>query len=323
VLDWDRDAVDLAAVSSALNERQFDALEVLGIPDARVDRDLKTVELANDPEGPTTVGELKKMSRALSGRGIDLERLWRLASERRYQVDVRLSRRGSAGRIDALFSREGSMTAQAWASDADDARTDALTRTYSHSPHANKPLAAMQAHQQLPVFRSFLRERLPEYMIPAAFVLVDCLPRTPQGKLDRHALPSPDHARPELAGRYVGPRTPIEKRLVEIEEGLLGLSRIGVHDNFFTELGGHSLLATQLISRIRDALGVELGLRQIFDTPTVALLAEAVSASSGAAAMAAPPIRPASDRCPDIERLSDDEVESLLQGLIRERERHE
>ena len=110
--------------------------------------------------------------------------------------------------------------------------------------------------------RQFLKEKLPEYMIPSAFVRLLRLPLTPNGKVDRKALPAPDQTRPELEGvDYVAPQTPIEHHLVEIWKELLGLERVGIHDNFF-ELGGHSLLATQLVSRLRAGEeGVEIPLR--------------------------------------------------------------
>ena len=124
--------------------------------------------------------------------------------------------------------------------------------------------------------RQFVKEKLPEYMIPSAFVRLLRLPLTPNGKVDRKALPAPDQTRPELEGvDYVAPSTPIEEQLVEIWKQLLGLERVGIHDNFF-ELGGHSLLATQLVSRLRaaDKEGVEIPLRIVFESPTIAGIAD-------------------------------------------------
>jgi acyl-coenzyme A synthetase/AMP-(fatty) acid ligase len=123
--------------------------------------------------------------------------------------------------------------------------------------------------------RNYLKEKLPDPMVPSAFVLLDALPRTPHGKLDRRALPAPDQNRPELQSAFVAPRTPTEKLLAETWAGVLKLERIGIHDNFF-ELGGHSLLATQVISRLRDAFRVDLPLRSLFESPTVACLAERI-----------------------------------------------
>ena len=123
---------------------------------------------------------------------------------------------------------------------------------------------------------NFLRKTLPDYMLPPSFVFLDALPLTPAGKLDRLALPVPEHTRPEPDGDSVALRTPIEEALVGIWSQVLSVSKIGIEDDFFA-LGGHSLLATQVISRIRDAFHVELPLRDLFLNPTVAGLALAVA----------------------------------------------
>jgi len=123
--------------------------------------------------------------------------------------------------------------------------------------------------------RSYLQERLPEYMLPSIFIMIEEMPLTPNGKVDRRALPAPDGARPELEDLYVAPRTPVEEVLAQVWAEVLGLERVGVNDNFFA-LGGHSLLATQIISRVRDILQVELRLDRFFAAPTVSALAKAV-----------------------------------------------
>jgi len=140
--------------------------------------------------------------------------------------------------------------------------------------------------------RAGLKRELPDYMVPAAFVKLDSLPLTVSGKIDRRALPAPDGRQTELAGVFVAPRTPIEEALVGIWQQVLGLRQVGAEDNFF-ELGGHSLLATQLIARVREGFAVELPLRAVFDSPTVALLARAVEeALKTRAGVLPPPLKP-------------------------------
>jgi amino acid adenylation domain-containing protein len=123
--------------------------------------------------------------------------------------------------------------------------------------------------------RRFLGRELPDYMIPAAFVLVERLPLTPNGKIDYRVLPAPDGSRGERETAEVGPRTLTEAILCEIWAGLLQLDRVGVHDVFF-DLGGHSLLVMRMLLRIREALDVDLPLRRVFEGPTVAGIAAAV-----------------------------------------------
>jgi acyl-coenzyme A synthetase/AMP-(fatty) acid ligase/acyl carrier protein len=119
--------------------------------------------------------------------------------------------------------------------------------------------------------RAHLQRSLPEYMVPSAFVVLEALPLTPNGKVDRRALPAPgDDA--VIREVYVAPRTPTEEVLASIWCELLKLDRVGVHDNFFA-LGGHSLLGMRLIARIREKFAVELPLRALFETPTIARLA--------------------------------------------------
>jgi amino acid adenylation domain-containing protein len=121
--------------------------------------------------------------------------------------------------------------------------------------------------------RQFLKEKLPGYMVPSAYVVLDSLPLTPNGKVNRRALPAVDTLSLDPKEDYVAPRTTVEEKLARIWARVLGKQQIGIHDNFF-ELGGHSLLATQLTSRIRDAFQVELPVRHLFDAPTVATLAK-------------------------------------------------
>jgi amino acid adenylation domain-containing protein len=125
--------------------------------------------------------------------------------------------------------------------------------------------------------RRFLLEILPDYMIPSSFVFLDSFSLTPNGKIDRNALPSPDEARPQLNQNFVEPRTEIEELVAQGWREVLKLDKIGIHDNFF-ELGGHSLLATRVIARVRDAFNRDIPLREFFEAPTVAGLAMNVQA---------------------------------------------
>ncbi|NVJ28107.1 amino acid adenylation domain-containing protein, partial [Myxococcus sp. AM011] len=121
--------------------------------------------------------------------------------------------------------------------------------------------------------RSALLKRLPEYMVPSVFVPLEALPLTPSGKIARRLLPAPDAASLTDEATFVAPRTPTEEKLAELFRAVLNLPRVSVTDSFFA-LGGHSLLATQVVSRIRSTFNIELPLRELFEAPSVAQLAE-------------------------------------------------
>ncbi|HEY9832687.1 MAG TPA: amino acid adenylation domain-containing protein, partial [Stenomitos sp.] len=121
--------------------------------------------------------------------------------------------------------------------------------------------------------RRFLKKKLPDYMIPSAFVRLKTLPITPNGKVDHRALPAPDSARPELEKSFVAPRTSTEEVLAAIWADVLGLKQVGIHDNFF-ELGGHSLQAIQLVSKISVAINLDWSVKLLFSHPTIAELAD-------------------------------------------------
>ncbi len=137
-----------------------------------------------------------------------------------------------------------------------------------------------------------LKEQLPDYMIPSDFLMLESMPLTPNGKVDRKALPRPQRDRQSLAVEYMAPRNEIEETLVTIVAGLLHHEKVGVYDNFF-DLGGHSLLATQFMSRIRQTFDIELPLLTLFEKPTVAELADAVEVARASGIKAKPKIEKA------------------------------
>ena len=138
-------------------------------------------------------------------------------------------------------------------------------------------LVTSGAAPSVPDLRAFLKARLPEYMVPSAFVTMGALPLTSNGKIDRRALPAPESSG-LAASEHVAPRGPVEEAIASIFAEVLRVPRVGARDGFF-DLGGHSLLAVQAIGRIRDALGVDLPLRAVFEAPTVADLAARVSSA--------------------------------------------
>jgi len=195
-----------------------------------------------------------------------------------YQVKVR-GFRIETGEVEAALAAHPSVSQAvviAWKEHSSDASLVAYLVTASGEEEADSG--------QL---REFLRQKLPEYMVPSIFVNLDSLPLTPNGKVDRKALPSPSQTRPDLRAPYVAPRTPLELELAELCAQVLELENqndqpaVGVHDNFF-DLGGHSLLGTRLVFLLREKYGLEtaqLPLRALFEQPTVAHLAQIIDAT--------------------------------------------
>jgi len=155
-------------------------------------------------------------------------------------------------------------------------------------PGRKRLVAYVVGEAKVDDLRAHLRASLPEHMVPGAFVLLDRLPLTPSGKVDREALPAPERGAEE---RFVAPRTPVEAVLAGLWADVLRVDRVGARDNFF-ELGGHSLLATRVVSRVREVLGVEMPLRLLFEAPTVGDLAPRVEALRRSGAPVLPPVVP-------------------------------
>jgi amino acid adenylation domain-containing protein len=236
-------------------------------------------------------------------------RLYRTGDLARFREDGELEYLGRADeqvkvrgfRIE-LGEVEGALRRQAGVEDcAVVAREGRLVAYVAHGEGAAPAGAELKAA---------LRRELPEHMVPTAYVVLAKLPLSPSGKVDRRALPAPEGARTEERP-YVAPRTEAEEALAGLCAELLGLERVGVEDDFF-ELGGHSLLATQLLSRLRDAFGVELPLRALFESPTVAGLAAAVDAARGARRSREAEVQRLLEK---VEQLSPGEVRALLESM--------
>lgn len=179
---------------------------------------------------------------------------------------------------------------------------------------SEKRLIAYVVAKQKPVpdineLRSFLKTKLPDYMVPSAFVFPEALPLMPNGKVDRQTLPAPDKTRPGLEKTFVAPRTQVERLLADVWAEVLGLEEVGVYNNFF-DLGGHSLLAMQVISRVRAKFQIELPVRTLFQWPTIAEFASAlIQGQSGKEQDLARMVA-------ELEALSDRDAEHLLAEVM-------
>ncbi|MEG4277791.1 amino acid adenylation domain-containing protein [Microcoleus sp. MON1_C1] len=265
-LDWleENQNLTVSKVQQILLQNQLDVLRIANVPNARVTAAVKAAELLSVVDKFPTAGQLQKAVEKVEDLGVDPE-VW-YGLEVPYNVNISWSNSDSQGRYDVVFARGETR--------------DFVTETRSDNlrpwrSYANNPLQAKAARKLVPQLQAYLAEKLPEYMVPSAFVVLESLPVTPNGKVDRLALPAPEPIKLEWAGGYVAPQTSIEEVLVKIWVEVLGIKRVGIRDNFF-ELGGHSLLATQLVSRVRDAFAVELPLRRVFEAPTIAELSKIV-----------------------------------------------
>ncbi len=267
-IDWERERLTLCKLRQLVEQGQPEFLKVTGVPNARLIQDIQAIELLKRPEGMKTVGDLRKALQANPENGIDPEDLWVLGENLGYSIEIGWSDFGNDGRFDVVFK----------ANTAQKIVTSCAKRAIAFRPwrdYANNPQQEIFNSKFVLELRSYLREKLPEYMVPSDFLCLQTLPLTLNGKVDRRALPSPVRLRPEMTAKTVSPRTFIEEVLVNIWREVLNLERVGIGDNFF-DLGGHSLLVAQLFTRLQDTFPVELSLSDLLRSPTVSGLAKTI-----------------------------------------------
>jgi amino acid adenylation domain-containing protein len=275
-LGWEQERLSLSALRELLKDQTPDMLSITGVPNGRLQPDFKALELLSGMECPATVEGLGQALENDRDSGVEPEALWALGQELGYEVCIGWLASGASGKYDLLLKRSG-------VSKSNELLDFSPNETSTYRPwsdYANDPLQAEFTDKLLPVLRVLLQKRLPTYMMPSSMLLLDSLPLTPNGKLDRRALPDPGHDRPEVAGSFVPPQTEIEKTVAHIWQEVLGVEKVGLHDNFF-DLGGHSLLLVQLHTKLRKTFKTELSIIDLFSLPTVTSLVKTLGLEVG------------------------------------------
>jgi amino acid adenylation domain-containing protein len=264
-LDWAAASLSLNKLADLLRQTEGSNVIVTGIPNRPVLEAVEAVRLLAGEAGVTNVEELRAAVATHKGEGIEPEDLLLTATAAGYDAQLSWANSDERGNFDALITRRHGRPAH-FPPHGQDARA---TLKFFGNQFANEPARKSSFVSLVPRLRSYLRERLPDYMVPAAFVVLEELPLTAIGKIERKQLPPPERARPPLSSEFVAPRNAFEEKIARMWAEVLGIDRVGINDDFF-ELGGHSLLATQILSRMRESFGSELTFQQFFASPTIA-----------------------------------------------------
>ena len=280
-VDWKTDVGSFIEFESALGARRWRAVRLCMIPNGRLASEWAAHKLIETSDARLEAGTLRRQVNELHLDGVDPEMVWEAGQAHGYDVQVSWSKE-SPGCFEVQL--------------LDRARTDAIPQ---HLPvqddvqpwgsYANDPMENGFRQQLIQRLREYLRGRLPEYMIPSAWMTLKELPLTPNGKVDRRALPAPQ-SRPEEIGDYIAPRTELERTLADIWAQTLRVDQVGVQDNFF-ELGGHSLLIVQLMERLRR-VGLSTNVRIVYENPTLEALARKLAGETPAEFIAPPNLIP-------------------------------
>ncbi len=277
-LEYAGPVIDLYAAGSSLEEVKRLLVEdepaslwVKRVRNGRLAVEMKMLEKLSSAKNDLKAGELRtEVMEDVNHWGVEPDDLQALGKELGYSVEVCWSKGGKGEFFDVLFNSESVKADERPL--AEICIGQGLFRGVDKSVYTNHPSLVRSASKLAPELRNYLKERVPEYMVPSAFVEMTALPLTANGKVDRKVLPAPSVAQTDHS--TLAQLSPVQEIISNIWQEVLNLGPIAADENFF-ELGGHSLLATQVVSRIREVLKVDLSLRVIFEQPTVRALAQA------------------------------------------------
>lgn len=272
LLDWQTTLGSPAGLELCLQQHRWSTARVTSIPNLRLAKDWTAQRLLETSDARSEAGALRRQLQELPSEGFDPELFWKLGAACGYEVKVTWGV-PSPHHFEVTFEDHNSVHLIRKVRLPREAIPvpGILLETKPPIAYTNNPQETSFRQQLIPQLRSYLKERLPEYMIPSIWVSVDRLPLTQNGKIDRRALPEPAD-RPEEAGEYLPPSTSTEYALAALWSQILGVDQVSVKDNFF-ELGAHSLHAMRLVARIRQQLGADLSLTEVLQSPTIEQLA--------------------------------------------------
>ena len=270
-LSWN-DLAGLDDLRRRLHLLEDAVVAVRDVPNARIEREVQAVARLNGDACPRTVGELRRELDATPRHGVEPEDVWQLADEGRYEVHVIADASGRMDRYDVVLRERASASRPVVDGGASRDMTPAdLSRALT-----NVPFGQSREDRWTAMLRTMLQAKLPAHMIPSTFVVLERMPLTPNGKVDRRALPAPDRRRPALPQTFVTARSPVEKVIAAVWQELLGVEKVGVDDNFF-DLGGHSLLLVQLHRLLTAKLGIDVSVMDLFRYPTISAFTHFIS----------------------------------------------
>jgi amino acid adenylation domain-containing protein len=301
--NWKTNPISVAEIKKRLIENEPEILIIKNITNSRVNGAVKVANWLCTKEAPKTVERMRDALQSSTEEALDPQDWWDLETFVPYTAEITWSRQTETGDYDVLLLRHSidaavdrsispfgvSSLNSPNLGDFDEFASPQistiggadLVTSNTFSNYTNDPLQSAFARQLVSELRQYLRQTLPDYMVPSAFVPLETLPLTANGKVDRRALPSFNDSsihpsnltmRGSSSSERTASPTTTESTLVEMWKELLRLKHVNIHDNFF-ELGGHSLLATQMTSRVRDVFELELPLKNVFESPTIAQLA--------------------------------------------------
>ncbi len=267
--DWSQHQLTMATVVRILPESPGMCCVIKNVPNARLDEDIRLLEILNGESLLTTVGELRSyLQENAVERGIEPEVWWNLSANLPYNIEISWSAE-TLGCYDVTFRYPGTAVELAPAG-GDGQLTPVIKPWHTYS---NNPAFGKNSINLVPELRTFLQATLPDYMVPSAFVILPTLPLTLNGKVDRRALPAPEMERSQLNTVYVQPQNATEKTIATIWQEVLKLDQVGINDNFF-EIGGDSLLMAQLSSQLSAVLPSKLSIVELFQYPTIQSLSQ-------------------------------------------------